>query len=198
MIHRLVCGIFLVVGALFISCCSQSSENGTGAVPLPKAWPRIALTTSDTMVSVPGTPVSVQINPAASWLMEETDPPGLTVTYPGAGMRIYYTFIIPENQLSRERILDLRRQRISLNLNGLSAKTIHGNSASGGEAVVVVAESGAQTPVQLLASLPECIVSATAFIENPSASLNYDSIYPLIKIVEHDLLKTLPGLNWER
>ena len=150
------------------------------------------------MVAVTDAPTEVLINPKATYELIPGTPAGLTVNYPPeAGAKIYFTFIRPENSEETARVMEARLERISLNLNGVPATTLHNSADDSGHAVLVVARGGTQTPVQLLADTPDGIVSATAFIDNPGASWAYDSIAPLIKVLSHDMAKSIKGINFE-
>ena len=183
--------VAIIFCILSVSCGGESQTN---SVPLPKAWPRIDISVSDSMTDVPGLPVGISINTEAVYIIDEMDPPGLTVSYPSNHARIYYTFITPGSESNRQKVLRARQERINLNFNGAPADTYHSED---GNVVVLVARSGNQTPVQLLANLDSCIVSATAFIDDPRASLMYDSIQPLIDVLEHDLKNTIKGIQFK-
>lgn len=187
---RLALGIFAL---LVVFQCSEEKEN---AVPKPRALPRMAVTHSDSMVQVTATPVKVLVNPMATYIIEDSEHPGLTVTYPKINTDIYFTFIDAPTEEQKKEIIALRQERINLNLNGIPAQTFHGTDSEGTEAVVVVAQSGSQTPVQMLAVSPRYIVTATAFIHDPSASLNYDSIVPVYEVVKEDLMQAIPGIKF--
>lgn len=181
---------------LLLAACTDSDGGASQAIPRPKAWPRLNIATSDSMTAVPGMPVEVLVNPTALWEVQETDPPGLTVTYPEVNTRIFYTFIKAGGEARNNDIIERRQQRISLNLNGAPAETVHSlpNESTGASGVIVEATSAASTPVQLLARLPGWIVSATAFIDSDNPTLNYDSIRPVVKALRHDMARTLPAL----
>ncbi len=179
MILRLLIACALV-GALW-SCGGTADRT---PVPLPVAYPRLPVAVSDSMITVAGTPIPVHINPAARAVIAQN---ALTLTYPAAKTDIFFTFIPYTDSEERARILDARRERISLNLNGIPAVTTH----PADEVAVVVAESGTQTPVQLLADLDGYVVTATAFVHDPRATQAYDSIAPLIDVLRHDLEKAL-------
>lgn len=194
---RLLAYMLGVACAAVATGCGHTDSDRGARVPLPTAWPRIDVSASDSMARVPGLPLDVLINPAATYEILETYPPGLTVTYPRGAARIYYTFIETDNDADRQKVVDMRRQRISLNLNGTPAVTRHGHSPDNadGEAVLVAATSTSQTPIQLLADMGQFVVTATAFVDTPRA--RYDSIYPLYKVLEHDLSRTLPALTFD-
>ena len=177
-----------------LAACSGKKQSGT---PLPTAWPRLPVTAYDTMLTVSGAPVDIDINPEASARVVEGSPTGLTVTYPKAGAEIYYTFIETASPEAAREIIEARQERIGLNLGGVSAKTLHGTNAAGDEALLVVSTGGAQTPVQLLAVVPGYVVSATAFIHDPRASVAYDSIRPLVEVLQHDVSRTLKGFTYD-
>lgn len=182
------------------SCGNSGSDTAFSPVPLPKAWPRIDISTSDSMTPVPELPVGVKVNPLAAWETLETYPPGLTVTYPNGSAKIYYTFIETPDKTERDRVIEMRMQRISLNLNGTPAKTFH-SSVNESEpqigGALVVALSGTQTPVQLLAEKPGWIVSGTAFIDDSRAVVAYDSLLPLIEVLQFDMAHSLKDINFD-
>lgn len=175
--------LMLCIAAAAVSSCGDTERV---AAPLPVAYPRLPVTVSDTMTLVEGTLVPVQVNPSAR-VAADSASHALTVTYPAVNTDIYFTFIPYADDAAREKILDARRQRISLNLNGVTAATHH----PADNVVVVVASSGTQTPVQLLADVAGCIVTATAFIHDPRAASAYDSIAPLVDVLSHDLERAI-------
>lgn len=183
--------VLLAFAVMLLSACEKNSQTFT---PLPKAWPRIPVTVSDSMVSIVGTPVEVAANPAARINLVKGETSGLTVTYPQLRAHIYYTFIPVTGEQQRAEVLDARKQRISLNLNGTDAMTVR----SQGEipASMVIARGGTQTPAQLLASFPDWVVSATVFIEDERATVAYDSVLPVIEVLKHDLARSLPAVKF--
>lgn len=183
----------LLFSIMLMASC-QGDEMKKKGVPLPVGWPRIPISVADTMISVKGSPVEVKIHPEATYSMVEGDTKGLTVTYPRAGAQIYYTFIKPKNAEDRQKIIEARKTRIGLNLSGASAQTEH---ATTGSAVMIVATSGVQTPVQLLADTPDYVITATAFLTDPRAAFAYDSIRPLIDVLKHDMQNSLNGIEFK-
>lgn len=181
---------------VFASCKQETESTGAPPVPKPVAWPRLPVETSDSMVDVAGLPVNVRVSAKATYDVLETDPPGLTVSYPAADTKIYYTFI-PVTDENRDAVLSARRQRIGLNLNGVPARTFHSVNGSDSQSVLVVAQSGTQSPVQLLAVLPGYVVTATSFINDPGASIRYDSIAPLYQVLTRDMARTLPDFKFD-
>lgn len=185
--NRILYFIVPALSALF-SCSDQSSST-----PLPKAWPRLPVSISDSMTTVSTSAMEVRVNTQTNTTEIKGVPSGITVDYPNAGAHIYFTFIPVESETQRESILDNRKRRIQLNLNGAPARNIH---SVDNEGVAVVAESATQIPVQLLVSLPDYVVSATAFIDRPVSPASYDSISPLITVLEHDITHSLPNVNF--
>lgn len=142
-------------------------------------------------------PVPVAVNRQATFEVEEINPPGLTVRYPGVGADIYFTFVETPPGTDRQKIIEARQERISLNLNGVPARTFHTPEGEDNDGVLVVATSGTQTPVQLLVNMPEYVVTATAFLHDPRVSMAYDSIKPLIEVLKYDMSHALPGVKFE-
>lgn len=186
--------IFVLVVSVFVFVSCGDSEQTAGTVPLPKAWPRLDAPITADRTEVTGLPVPVSINPSAKYSVLEVNPPGLTVDYPKHGVSIYYTFVPVRDEESLERVLDARRERIGLNLNGREADVYETTPSSGGEGALIVARSVSQFPVQLLVHQSDWIVSATAFVHNPVT--DYDSISPLVDMLEYDMRRTLPGIEF--
>lgn len=179
--------------------CGENDKSDRYGVPRPVAWPRLPVSVSDSMTEVEGLPVKMFVNPKVTYSQNKTDHQGLTIVYPPeANAEIYFTFIKAKDETERRRIIEARQERISLNLNGLPAMTIHGKGTEGSEAIVVVAKSGTQTPVQLLAEMPGYVVTGTAFLKDPRVSMAYDSIKPLIEVLEYDMTHALKGIKYEQ
>lgn len=187
--------LMLCVGLpIMFSGCKKAIQS---YVPLPIAWPRLPLAESDNMKMVENLPVKIAINECATYNIIDEKILGLTVTYPKVNTQIYYTFI-PVNAVDEiDEVIDSRLQRITLNLNGADAKTLHGSDKEDNQSVLVVATSGTQTPVQLLASVPGYVISATSFVGDPKAATTFDSIRPLVDMLEADMRRTLPGFNYD-
>ena len=186
--------VWLMATLFFAAGCKKSQPVAT---PLPVAWPRLPIAAADTMRTLDGLPVEVAVNPAATYTVVDSKPMGLTVHYPSVDVDIYYTFIPVETADRLEEVVDSRLQRISLNLKGADARTLHGVDNDENVAVMVVATSGTQTPVQLLATLPGYVVTATSFINDANATTAYDSIRPLFEAIEKDMSRSLPGFVYD-
>lgn len=186
-------GVALIAAVFFMFFACGRNQGDTASVPLPVAWPRLPVTASDSMIPVDSLPVQILVNPQAEYEYVNGDNKGLTVTYPAVRASIYYTFIRPADPADRNRIIEARKQRISLNLNGSPATTYHDDA---GNALLVVAGTTSQTPVQLLADVGPYVVTATAFIETPANAVAYDSIAPLIDVLRHDVGKSIKNLNF--
>lgn len=184
----------VLLAGLVAAGCSDKKPH-TPTTPLPSAYPRLPLPDNDTMRTVSETPSPVNVNSTARATFTPGDMPALTVEYPRLGATAYWTFI-PYTGTPAE-IIARRRERISLNLNGTPARTLHSAPTSDFEAVLVTAEAGSQTPVQMLAVTPEYVITATAFLSDPRAAVAYDSIRPLIELLDRDMQRSIPGLIFE-
>lgn len=191
--RRAVLTYFAFMVLMLVAACHSSTDDAS--VPLPKAYPRLALPVADSLVTVDSLPVEVRVNPHAAYSIISKMPAGLTVSYPSIKSNIYFTFIKPTDTADRERIIKARQERISLNLNGIPAETIHDTE---GKAVIVLAKSASGTPVQLLAEVDPYIVTATAFIDDSDISASYDSIAPVINFLYDDMARAIPVLNFSR
>lgn len=195
-VYRHIVRLAVFASVAVFCACAQKEKEETTSVPRPVAWPRLPVESSDSMVDVTGLPVEVRVSAKATYDVLETYPPGLTVTYPSADTKIYYTFI-PVTDENRDAVLNARQQRINLNLNGAPARTFHSSDGSDRQSVLVVAQSGTQSPVQLLAVLPDYVVTATSFVNDPGASIRYDSIAPLFEVLAQDMARTLPAFKFD-
>lgn len=192
--HTALITTLLLCGVTLGGC---QGDGGSSSIPLPVGWHRLPIEISDSMNIVKGLPMEVSVNPMAVYEIQDSVHPSLTIKYPSVGADIYFTFIKPESESARKNIIDARQERISLNLNGVKAKTLHGSVNDETDAVLVVATSGTQTPVQLLVNTPEYVVTATAFIHDPKVSQAYDSIKPLIEVLEYDMSHALRNVNFD-
>ena len=187
--------VLAVTGATaFVTGCQSNNRHG---LPLPKAWPRLPIEQHDSMVTVAGLPLPVNINPDATFQLIDDGHPGLTVSYPAVGTKIYFTFVKTRDRKEQDQVVRIRKQRIALNLNGAPARMRHSTPDSESDATLVVARSGVQTPVQLLATVGDYVVTATAFIDDPQAAQSYDSISPIVRVVEHDMAHALDNVTFE-
>ena len=186
---------FSLIAALFLLCFATGCDDGSRStgVPLPKAWPRLPIEMSDSMKAVEGIPVEVFVRSSSEIQLMHGPTPGMTVSYPGTDAKIYFTFIPIETDEQKSFVIKNRRKRIELNLNGVSATTLHSGN---GEAVLVSASSGTQTPVQLLGSVPGYVITATSFLDGRDASERYDSLAPLMKVLETDLIRAVPSFRF--
>lgn len=170
----------------FAPSCRQADEPASA--PLPVAYPRVAVL-PDSMVTHSAFGVDVDVNAAAIVTDVPGKTPGIIVDYPGLNAKVYYTYI-PTRGTDPADIINARKERISLNLNGVPARTLHSP-----QGVLVIARSISSTPVQLLALEGNNVVSATAFLSNPGTS--FDSISPLIDMLTRDMSRTLPNVDFK-
>lgn len=178
------------------ACSTANTDDRLTAMPRPVAWPRLPLPAADSLTIVDDLPLTVMVNTAADIERSGDTYPALTVTYPGLNAGIYWTFIPAKDNL--DQIIDARRQRISLNLNGTPADTHHTAPDAAAEGVLVTAQSGSLTPVQLLVVSPDgTVVTATAFLADPRAAEAYDSIRPLIDMLQRDMSRALPDAPFQ-
>lgn len=188
--------LFLAAVAVLTACGHNSDGQAESAVPRPRAYPRPDLP-ERTLRLLEGDSVTIPLNVNAAAVVRSTPvtdsaPGAVTVEYPaGVGATVYYTIIPSENEDSRKQILSARQERISLNLNGTPAETIHKTDGDA-EIVVVTALSVSQTPVQMLADIGgKWIVSSTAFMHDNKGFVDYDSIRPVYEYLRADALEAI-------
>lgn len=183
----------IVLAAALAGALAGCSSDGQSPTPRRHAYPRVVV--SDSVYhSADSFSPHFEINAA----VRATRPaPGqLTIDYPAYGAVVYVTSRrLPPGELEAE--LDNRRERISLNLNGVSATTEHLRSANGRfECALVTARDVSATPVQFLATDGEgCLVSGAAYFANVSSGTSADSIAPIVAALRRDLRHALLTLD---
>lgn len=194
-----VAKILIAFGLTAFGCSSSpESDPDTGTIPRRYEYPRLPLPADTAMVICRDTPVPVSVNAATRVTYTPGDsatPPGLTVDYPDAmGATLYFTFI-PVTSDNVADVLERRRERISLNLSGRHATTLHSDT---GDGILVTAMSVANTPVQMLGLLDDrWVVTATGVVHNPVPVNAYDSVLPLYNLLRRDMAQALSDLKFQ-
>ncbi|MDE6097896.1 MAG: hypothetical protein K2G24_03315 [Muribaculaceae bacterium] len=179
----------LVLSALLFSSCGTRDD----ASPRRRAYPRVNL--YDTVYKpVDSFPLRFEANSAVPLRMPRAG--WLDIAYPRYGATVHLTVAdFPSGRLADE--IDRRRERMSLNLYGMTAETRHISSADGSfESVLLVSRDPIATPLQFLA-VDSCgtIVSGAAYFPGLDASSAADSIAPVVSAVERDLVHALKNLS---
>lgn len=172
----------LAVLALMAWACGSNDYN---AVPLPHAFPRTYVY-PDSLRTILYKGLPLDIN--AGTVVDSLDN-GLTISYPRYGAVVYIGIKSHIDNYSAE--VSNRAQRFSMNLgtSGSSATYNEFSNDSGIVTTVVRANSVVQTPVQVMVqnASERVLMSCVAFMGDWNESVPYDSVKPVIDVLERDL-----------
>lgn len=189
----------LSLAGILVGCHdNDTSSPPTPSVPPAKAYPRLALPITDSLVCISDGHINLRVNPSANVVTKtlvEGESTAVTATYPGQGVSIYYT-IRRVNLDEQQYAFENRLERISLNLNGTPARTDFTAPDCDTEGFIVTATSASLTPVQMLVAGDGYLVTATAFIDNAETAAAYDSIRPLIDMIYDDMARSIPNVKF--
>lgn len=173
------------------AACSAGADTDT-ATPRRRGYPRLPAYDS-VYASAPRAVLPLQLN-AAACVADSNRGRWLTVAYPLHHSAIYITISTPASADELRRTLGNRRERISLNLGGAAATTVHLASDGGFESALVEAPGNA-TPLQFVATDGEGFVVSGAARIDAAADAPYDSIRPIEATLRRDILHMLNTLR---
>ncbi len=163
------------------------------AVPLPPAYPRIAMpapryAVADTLMH------PLAVNTGARVTAERRDGgEWIDITYPQFGQgRVYLTI----NDVPRGReadMLDNRRERMALNAGGMPGELTELTSRGGWECAMLLTRNSVTTPVQILTMGQGKMLSGALHLSVPRTTPP-DSVSPVVDAVARDLLEMLKSL----
>lgn len=181
------------LAALLIVLAGCRERDTRHHAPLPRAYPRIQMPDS-TFRAIDSTAVPIVVNAGASVSVDRR--PGgewIDITYPGfPDGRVYLTLSRVGHE-AIEAAVDNRLQRMALNAGSLPGRQTRLVSQGGWEAMMLVTPASISTPVQVLASGPGIMLSGVFHISVPP-STPPDSVAPVVKAVERDMLTMLRSL----
>ncbi|MDE6498344.1 MAG: hypothetical protein K2L21_06775 [Muribaculaceae bacterium] len=184
-------GAVIAILAAMLAACGGS--DGRDAVPKPRAYPRIAVADS-VFAPVPGaaipfeacTAAQAQVDSAGRWI---------TLSYPAYGATVYVTLSEAPDQERMAAMIDNRRERMSLNLNGAPASTGHITSLDGSFEGVLLEAPGTGTPLQFLATDGyRRLVSGVAQLST-AGTAPHDSVRPILAALRRDIIHALKNLR---
>lgn len=187
---KILIATVLCAAAASLGACSHSDS---GTAPLPRAYPRVAL--YDSVYSAPDSfPVYFEINssvpsriPRRGWL---------DVAYPRYGATLHLSAVdCAADRLAAE--IERRRERMALNLYGMTAETRHMASDDGSfETVLLVSRDPVATPLQFLSvDTLGMIVSGSVYMPGVDAASPTDSVAPVVSAIERDLVRALKTMR---
>lgn len=189
MMRAVVCAALTAM----IACTSRAPEGG---IPLPPAYPRIAIADS-VFAPLPSLPIRWEANEWARESARHTNEAGgsvkLDLVYEPYRASLLLTFTPAGSPEKRTGILENRRERMALNTTGLHTRLNTFTTASGITAAILTAPAGSPTPVQFVADTGNWIVSGALLLDSAPASA--DSIAPVVRAVTRDITHALINLK---
>lgn len=178
---------------LLLAALSSCGDNGGETTPLRHGFPRVRIYDS-IYAAADSFPVHFEVNrqagcrvPRAGWL---------DVAYPRYGAVLHISALACSgDRLASE--LDKRRERMSLNIYGFSARTEHLTSAdSSFEAVMLVSHDAVSTPVQFVATDGQSVlVTGSAYMPGVRPESPADSIAPQVEALRRDVVHAIRQLR---
>lgn len=173
--------------------CSCGRER-PAPVPRPKAYPRAALYEGAYVpVTVDGfEDDTLQLNACAQ--VSRPRPGWLDARYPAYGITLNCTMTHPAGAGAMESALANRAERMALNVGGEDAVMQSFTSRSGRYVTVLTSARALRTPVQFIATDSVGFLFTGSAVGDFSAGTDADSVAPVIKAVEADIIHMLKEL----
>ena len=179
--------------AMTPSCGLHTSPSDT--VPKPMAYPRLDMPDSVyTTVEASGVRLLVNELTGVSISHRGSRNTWMDVSYGGFASPTVHITVTEYNPGDAKGFIDNRRERMRLNLGGLSYELTELTTPSGWTCEMAVARGIPTTPVQILAYDSQHMISGALMLDIPD-SLAYDPIAtaPIIDAVTRDMTVMMKG-----
>lgn len=162
-------------------------------LPKPTAFPRPQLPDT-TLVTIADAPLSFKVNseaavssPRAGWY---------DVSYPTLGATIHLTFTESTSE-GIDEVKANRMQRLLLNSGEATTDFSEFRNDAGFDIAIARTEATA-TPIQFLATDNErWVVSGVVYFSSPRAPFAVDSLRPMVKAIDKDMVRALSSLSYK-
>ncbi len=187
--------IVAIIISLSLSECIGKEENYT---PRRTAYPRIAL--CDTVYSATSMlPLNFEVNARAEAVRDtardaDDGSQWVNIDYPSYNATVYCTYT-PVGPATIGRVIDNRIERISLNIGSATSEMTEFATANDVSAKVIYTPDGTMTPLQFIATDNRSWVLSGALHFHATQKLNADSISPIVKAVNRDIIHTIKNLR---
>lgn len=188
--------IWIIAGVISFSL--SECANKENYIPRRTAYPRVNL--CDTVyVKSHLLPINFEINSEAIASEDNSNNTNdgskwINVFYPKYNATLYYTYT-PVTSSNIDGVIDNRIERISLNIGSLTSEMTEMNTPSGVSAQIISTPTSEVTPLQFIATNNSSWVISGAFCFNETKDISTDSISPILKAVNKDLIHTIKNLN---
>jgi len=192
-------GIVPIVAAVCAALCSCGDKSGDKDMLLPRreAYPRLMVYDSVYTV-LDSLPLHIEVNSSTTASVErrENGVFWITQSYPAYGISVYYT-LTPVSERSFTQSLGRSLGRMADNCGSVQVKRYEALSRSGFRHFVVLAQDINPFPVQFVSTdRSRWVISAAATYTGGVLPLSYDSITPVLRSVERDMVHTLNTLSY--
>lgn len=177
-----------LLAAAMLIIASSCADTSNRPMPRRTAFPRVNLYDT-TYTSVRVNDVTLTVNAQATTTYPRHE--WVDVAYPRYGATMHLS-VIKVNAAEMPHAIDNRLQRIALNLGDATAEQFDFETDTYVCRLIVAPEAG-QTPVQLLATNNNTIISGTAVFSGSTTPV--DSIRPIVDAIANDALYLLRNLN---
>lgn len=177
-----------------VACLTASSckPKSTPAVPKPEAYARVAEYDS-VYVAADSLPIHFETNAEA--ILDRPSYGWLNATYKAYDATVFITFISTSAD-SIGQVMANRRQRIDLNIPDKSNLQISEINSDEFNSMLVKSEQAQSTPLQFLSTDGKrWVVSGAVFFHNVNPGAPTDSLAPMVKIIERDLIHALSTIS---
>lgn len=186
-----------IVFSMIFSDCTRDRNQAT-AVPLPPAYPRIELYDTVRKAISEAEPLIFRANAATTVTAvhrNDIHSRWINIAYPRYKAVMYCTFT-PVTDHNRDRVIDNRTERMSLNTGGRPTEIITLESPGGFHSQLLVTQTESVTPLQFLSTDGErWVVSGAVYLENAPRAAASDSIAPVIDALRDDVIDALANLK---
>ena len=194
-------GAALFVGLLGLGAweCTGSSDADTVAVPRPTAYPRIDIYPSSyTTIGVAH--LAIEVNDSAVLADKEhfpaRDVSWIRINYPRYNADLYCTYTPITHAAPLDMVLANREERMALNSGGASSELTEWLNDAGIACRMLITKSGTVTPVQYIATdSAKFVLSGALYMHGLDKAPDTDSIAPVVRAVEADVLHLLQNLH---
>ncbi len=188
-----------LVAAVCAALCSCGDRAADKDMLLPRreAYPRLMVYDSIYTV-LDSLPLHIEVNSftIASVERRENGIFWITQSYPAYGIAVYYT-ITPVSERSFTQSLGRSLGRMADNNGSAPVKRYEALSQSGFMHFVALAQDINLFPVQFVSTdKSRWVISAAATYTGGTLPLSYDSIAPVLRSVERDMVHTLNTLSY--
>lgn len=174
-----------VIAFVLLMCAAACNDSNTRPMPRRTAYPRTAALSDSTKHATAGH-INLQLNAIA--IIRTPRPDWLDAEYRPLGATLH----LSATENADEASVANRRERISLNLGGATARATEFTTPSGFQCEIVTTAEGPATPVQFIALRGKTLVSGAFVLSGKTTPA--DSIRPITEALEREATAILNSI----